>query len=76
MRNPLAIIQNTIDLIKMKYVDELSSDILNQFLIIDRATSRITFQLDEVLNFVRHAPLDIKTTFFDLILSMHHSLEL
>ena len=60
MRNPLAIIQNTIDLIKMKYNDELSQNILNQFLIIDRATSRITFQLDEVLNFVRHAPLDIQ----------------
>ena len=60
MRNPLAIIQNTIDLIKMKYVEGLSPDILNQFLIIDRATSRITFQLDEVLNFVRHAPLELK----------------
>ena len=60
MRNPIAIIQNTIDLIKMKYDGEISQDILNQFLVIDRATSRITFQLDEVLNFVRHAPLDIQ----------------
>ena len=59
MRNPLAIIQNTIELIKMKHTDNISSELLNQFLIIDRATSRITFQLDEVLNFVRHAPLDI-----------------
>ena len=60
MRNPLAIIQNTIDLIKMKYVEDLSPGILNQFQIIDRATSRITFQLDEVLNFVRHAPLELQ----------------
>ncbi len=60
LRNPLAIILNTIDLIKMKYDGKLPADILNQFLIIDRATSRMTFQLDEVLNFVRNAPLDIK----------------
>lgn len=60
LRNPLAIILNTIDLIKMKYDGNIPPDILNQFLIIDRATSRMTFQLDEVLNFVRHAPLDIK----------------
>ncbi len=60
LRNPLAIILNTIDLIKMKYDGNIPSDILNHFLIIDRATSRMTFQLDEVLNFVRNSPLDLK----------------
>ena len=58
MRNPLSIILNTIDLIKLKHGDNIPTELLKLFLMIDRATSRMTFQLDEVLNFVRNAPLE------------------
>ncbi len=61
MRNPLSIILNTVDLIKTKHIDDFSPDAMRLFLMIDRATSRISFQLDEVLNFVRNSPLEIQT---------------
>lgn len=60
MRNPLSIILNTIDLIKMKHQDSLTPDVNNLFLMVDRATSRMAFQLDEVLNFVRSAPMEFE----------------
>ncbi len=61
MRNPLSIILNTVDLIKTKHSDDFSPDTMKLFLMLDRATSRISFQLDEVLNFVRNSPLEIQT---------------
>jgi len=60
MRNPLSIILNTIDLIKIKHIDDFSPESMKLFLMIDRATSRISFELDEVLNFVRNSPLEIE----------------
>ncbi|RDJ32688.1 MAG: GHKL domain-containing protein [Crenarchaeota archaeon] len=70
MRNPLSIILNTIDLIKMKHQDSLNPDVKNLFLMVDRATSRMAFQLDEVLNFVRSAPLEFeKKSLRDIITS-------
>lgn len=58
MRNPLSIILNSIDVIKIKHSEKLTSDVLKLFLMIDRATSRMAFQLDEVLNFVRQSPME------------------
>ncbi len=60
MRNPLSIILNTIDLIKIKHIDDFSPESMKLFLMIDHATSRISFELDEVLNFVRNSPLEIE----------------
>lgn len=58
MQNPLSIILNSIDVIKIKHSEKLTNDILKLFLMIDRATSRIAFQLDEILNFVRQSPME------------------
>jgi two-component system sensor histidine kinase HydH len=58
MRNPLAIIKNTVELIKLKHSSEISTDLLNLFISIDNASSRLVFQIDEVLNFVRRSPLE------------------
>ncbi|MBM2852035.1 MAG: hypothetical protein HW420_582 [Candidatus Nitrosotenuis sp.] len=58
MRNPLAIIKNTIELVKLKHSSKIPNDLMNMFRVIDNASSRIVFQLDEVLNFVRSSPLE------------------
>lgn len=58
IRNPLAIIKNTVEIVKLKHSENVSSDLMNLFASIDNASSRIVFQLDEVLNFVRRSPLD------------------
>lgn len=58
MRNPLAIIKNTIEVVKLKHSSRIPNDLMNMFRVIDNASSRIVFQLDEVLNFVRSSPLE------------------
>lgn len=58
MRNPLAIIKNTVELVKLKHSSSIPADLLNLFVSIDNASSRLVFQLDEVLNFVRRSPLE------------------
>jgi len=58
MRNPLAIIKNTIEVVKLKHSSKIPSDLMYMFKAIDNASSRIAFQLDEVLNFVRSSPLE------------------
>ena len=58
MRNPLAIIKNTVELVKLKHSSNISEELLQLFGSIDDASSRLAFQLDEVLNFVRVSPLN------------------
>ena len=58
MRNPLAIIKNTIEVVKLKHSSKIPNDLMHMFKAIDNASSRIAFQLDEVLNFVRRSPLE------------------
>ena len=58
MRNPLAIIKNTIELVKLKHATKISNELLHLFSSIDNASSRLVFQLDDVLNFVRSSPLN------------------
>lgn len=58
MRNPLSIIKNSIELVKLKHSEHISLDVYNLFTSIDNASSRLVFQLDDVLNFVRSSPLD------------------
>lgn len=57
MRNPLAIIKNAVELVNLKHSAKISTDLHGLFASIDRASSRLVFQLDDVLNFVRGSPL-------------------
>jgi signal transduction histidine kinase len=57
MRNPLAIIKNTVEIVKLKHSPQLSQELQNMLTAIDSASSRLVFQLDQVLNFVRMSPL-------------------
>lgn len=59
MRNPLSIIKNSIELIKLKHSAKIPNDLHRLFLSIENASSRLVFQLDDVLNFVRSSPLDL-----------------
>lgn len=57
MRNPLAIIKNSVELVKLKHSERIPSDLFYLLASIENASSRMAFQLDEVLNFVRRSPL-------------------
>jgi signal transduction histidine kinase len=60
LRNPLSVIKNTCDLMRIKYGnDEKILDYLEKM---DNSIKRISHQVDDVLNFVRIAPLQKKMT--------------
>lgn len=68
MRNPLSIIKNSVELVKLKYSNQITTDVYNLFLSIDDASSRLIFQLDDVLNFVRSSPTEYaKNTLNDIL---------
>lgn len=59
LRNPLTVIKNTIELLKHDYknMDTKSAD---RFLMLERAFKKITYQIDDVLDFVRQSELKLK----------------
>jgi signal transduction histidine kinase len=60
MRNPLSIIKNSVELVKIKHAEKIPPDLYQLFISIENASSRLVFQLDDVLNFVRSSPLDLE----------------
>lgn len=58
MRNPLAIIKNTVEIMNLKHSTCMPMDLRGMLAAIDSASSRLVFQLDQVLNFVRMSPLN------------------
>lgn len=62
LRNPLSIIKNSTDMLKMKLDKTLTEDHMEYFRAIERAIARITHQVDDVLDFARISDLRIDTT--------------
>ncbi|HSB84558.1 MAG TPA: ATP-binding protein [Nitrosarchaeum sp.] len=60
LRNPLGVIKNTIEIIKIKNptMDEKSKNDLSR---LDRAVTRMTHQIDEVLDYVTPKPLNFSS---------------
>ena len=53
LRNPLAIIKNSVDVMSIKYKDKLNADIFEQFAKMDRAVIRMDMLINDILNFAR-----------------------
>jgi two-component system sensor histidine kinase HydH len=68
LRNPLAIIKNSADLLKVKGENSLNLEQLTYLQMIDRAVARMVHQIDDVLDFVRISDLNItKSLMSDLV---------
>jgi len=68
MRNPLSVIKNSLEILKIRNqnnTDERSKEIFER---IDRAVSRISHQVDDVLDFVKLPALDLKISALSEIL--------
>ncbi len=57
LRNHLSVIINTIELMKMESIKRNDENEKKKFDRLDRATSRMTHQMDSVMDFVRIQPL-------------------
>ncbi|MFZ1077580.1 MAG: nickel-binding protein [Nitrosotalea sp.] len=70
LRNPISIIQNTVDLMNIKYKGKLNSDMLEEFSRISRSVARMNMLITGVLDFARTQPLIIeKYSLLDIIRS-------
>ena len=66
IRNPLAIIQISYDILKNS--KNLSENDRKKFLRVDLATQRIVHQIDDVLDFIKNRPLNLKiNSFLDIL---------
>lgn len=59
MRNPLSVIKNVSELIKMQYPPN-DKRLQDHFFKLENSVQRMSHQIDDVLNFVRSTPLDKK----------------
>jgi signal transduction histidine kinase len=57
LRNPMTIIKNAIDLLNIKYKDQLNPAVVEQFSKIDRAIFSMNVMIGDILNFARTQPL-------------------
>lgn len=66
IRNPLSVIKNTINIMKVKYSD---NEKIEYFTRMERAISRISHQINEVLDYIKAKPLNLKESTVDEIFS-------
>ncbi len=60
LRNPLSVIMNTVEILKLKSKNGVYDEsILKKYDIIDRAITRMSHQIEDVLDFVRIKPLEL-----------------
>ena len=67
MRNPLSIIQITMDNLRLLYGENKEQQ--NYFKKIERSIARMTHQIDDVLDFVKERPMELTTTKTSKIIS-------
>jgi signal transduction histidine kinase len=76
IRNPLNVIKNTVEIMKLKFKDHLDEATENQFARLANSISRISHQIEDVLDYVRESPLQIKpVSLADLIDGIVHSIK-
>ncbi|MEM4241945.1 MAG: ATP-binding protein [Candidatus Nitrosotenuis sp.] len=57
LRNPLNVIKNTSDILKLSLSDRLNEDETQKWMRLEKAIFRISHQLDDVLDFIKHRPI-------------------
>jgi len=69
IRNPMSVIKNTLELLKMELDVKHNEKIQNKFERIDRAIIRINHQVENVLDSIRNKPLQFENTSLSSILN-------
>ncbi|MDE1813550.1 MAG: DUF4242 domain-containing protein [Thaumarchaeota archaeon] len=72
LRNPMAVIKNSVDLLSIKYKDQFSPGVLDQLSKIDRAIFSMSMMINDILNFARTQSLHLED--HSLINTITHSI--
>ncbi|MEM2160802.1 MAG: ATP-binding protein [Candidatus Nitrosotenuis sp.] len=68
LRNPLSIVKNSAELLRLKLAHNLDKEHLSYFYMMEKAIERMTHQINDVLDFVKITDLNIEeSSVFDLI---------
>jgi signal transduction histidine kinase len=59
IRNPLSVIKNTVEIIRIKFKDNIDESMDAQLQRLTNSVTRISHQIDDVLDYVRANPLEI-----------------
>lgn len=70
LRNPLSVVKNTLELLKLEAKDGQDEDTTKRFARIDRAVLRMTHQIENVLDFVKAKPLNLDKESFSKVLNL------
>ena len=62
LRNPLSVIKNSMEIMKLRLNDDMDEKINHQFAMVGRAISRMNHQIEDVLDFVNIAELKLLST--------------
>ena len=73
LRNPLSVIKGAIELIKVKHSEGANEFIVRQMSLIERAISRMSHQIEDVLDFVK--PIPLKTKQASILKTIQYALE-
>jgi len=62
LRNPLSVIKNSMEILKMKLNENMDEQVNHQLSMVGRAVSRMSHQIEDVLDFVNIAALKVQTS--------------
>ena len=76
IRNPLSVIKNTIEIMKLKIKDNMDEKTDKQLQMLAKSVARISHQIEDVLDYVRESPLQLREiSFKDLLDSILNSIK-
>lgn len=68
IRNPLSVIKNTIEIMKLKVKDNMDEKTDKQLQMLAKSVARISHQIEDVLDYVRESPLQLREISFKELL--------
>lgn len=76
IRNPLSVIKNTVEIMKLKVKDNMDEKTDKQLQMLAKSVARISHQIEDVLDYVRQSPLQLREiSFKDLLDSILNSIK-
>jgi signal transduction histidine kinase len=76
IRNPLSVIKNTVEIMRLKFKDNMDDKVEKQLQMLTNSVTRISHQIEDVLDYVRESPLELKEiSFIELLDSIISSIK-
>jgi signal transduction histidine kinase len=69
IRNPLSVIKNTVEIMRIRFKDNMDDKVEKQLQMLTNSVIRISHQIEDVLDYVRESPLDLKEISFKELLN-------